>query len=143
MQDLEAAKRRLCESNLTLTIAKNGEIIYENASRGISGFLEAVKELRHKLEGASVADKVAGKAVALLCVYAKVRAVYAMILSKRAKIVLEENGIYHEWDCLVENVLGSGKSGMCPFETLAAQISNPTEAYERLKALQISLREGR
>jgi hypothetical protein len=142
-QDLTLAKKRLTEEeSLTLTIAKNGERIFETQSHGILGFLEAIERLGEALRGASVADKVVGKAIALLCVYAKVKMVYAATLSKRAKAFFEKHGVYHEWDELVENILDFEKAGICPFEKLATEISDPNEAYKRLKALQNSLKHG-
>ena len=139
MQDLEIAKKRLSEKGLRLSVVKDNEIIFESVLHGISGFLEAVEKLGDKLEGASVADRVAGKAIALLCVYANVKAVYAMILSKMAEAVFEKHAVYHELDNLVESVLDIDKVETCPFERLATEISDPAEAYERLKALQQSL----
>ncbi|MDI6691223.1 MAG: DUF1893 domain-containing protein [Candidatus Bathyarchaeota archaeon] len=140
-QDLTIAKNRLLKAkSLTLTIAKNREVIFEASSHGISGFLEAVEKLRDELKGASVADKVVGKAIALLCVYTSVKMVYAITLSKEAKAFFEKNGVYHEWDELVENILDFKKAEICPFEKLATKISNPKEAYKRLKALQNSLK---
>jgi hypothetical protein len=143
MQDLEIAKKRLSEKSLTLSIVKNGEIIFETVSNGISGFLEAIEKFGDGLEGASVADRVTGKAIALLCVYAKVKAVYAIILSKGAKSVFEKHAVYHEWENLVENILDINKAGICPFEKLATEISNPKDGYRKLKALQNSLKHGR
>jgi hypothetical protein len=143
IKDLETAKKRINENSLTLSIVKNGEIVFENASNGISGFLEAIEKFGAGLEGASVADRVAGKAIALLCVYAKVEAVYALILSKEAKFVFEKYATYHEWKKLVENILDVKKAGICPFEKLATEISNPKDAYRKLKALQNSSKHGR
>jgi len=140
---LEIVKERLSEKSLTLSIVKNGEIIFETVSNGISGFLEAIEKFGDGLEGASVADRVTGKAIALLCVYAKVKAVYAIILSKGAKSVFEKHAVYHEWEELVENILDVKKAGICPFEKLANEISNPKDAYKRLKALQKSVKSSR
>ncbi|MEM3699777.1 MAG: DUF1893 domain-containing protein [Candidatus Bathyarchaeia archaeon] len=140
-QDLTIAKKRLSEEKgLTLTIAKNGEIIFETSSHGILGFLDAVEKLGDTLKGASVADRVVGKAIALLCVYKSVKMVYAITMSSEAKAFFEKHGVYHEWDELVENILDFKKAGICPFEKLATKISNPNEAYVRLKALQDSLK---
>jgi hypothetical protein len=139
MQDLEKAKRLLREKGLTLSIVKNGEAIFETGSHGISGFLESIEKLEDGLEGASAADRIVGKAVALLCVHAKIKAVYASTLSEKAKAVLEENAIYLEWNDLVENILNTSGQGACPFEKLATEISDPSDAYLRLKALQESL----
>jgi hypothetical protein len=138
IQDLEIAKKRLNERRLTLSIVKNGKIIFETVSNGISGFLEAIEKFGDGLEGASVADRVTGKAIALLCVYAKVKAVFALILSKGAKSVFEKHAIHHEWNELVENILDVKKMETCPFEKLVEEISNPKNAYGRLKALQKS-----
>ena len=140
---MEIVKERLSEKSLTLSIVKNGEIIFETVSNGISGFLEAIEKFGDGLEGASVADRVTGKAIALLCVYAKVKAVYAIILSKGAKSVFEKHAVYHEWEELVENILDVKKAGICPFEKLANEISNPKDAYKRLKALQKSVKSSR
>ncbi|MGQ9641529.1 MAG: DUF1893 domain-containing protein [Candidatus Bathycorpusculaceae bacterium] len=140
LKDLEIAKNRLKEGNLTLSIVKNGKVLFETASHGVSGFLEAVEKCGDRLEKASVADMIVGKAIALLCLYAKVRALYAVMLSKKAKAVLEENSIYHSWENVVENILGADRESVCPFEKLADEISNPKEAYEKLRALQQSLR---
>ncbi|MCJ7559707.1 DUF1893 domain-containing protein [Candidatus Bathyarchaeota archaeon] len=140
MSDLDIAKSKLYEEELTLTIVKNGEVIFETDSHRISGFLDAIEKFGAKLEGASVADRVAGKAIALLCVYAKIKEVYAEILSKKAKTVFEQNGIHHEWKELVDNVLDLNKSGVCPFEKAAAGITDPREAYGAFKALQESLK---
>jgi predicted RNA methylase len=116
-------------------------VIFETSSRGISGFLEAIEKLGSMLENASVADRTAGKAIALLCAYAKIKAVYAITLSQKGKKVLEENSIYHEWSNLVENILDVNKAAICPFEKMATEISDPREAYERLKAMQHSMKQ--
>jgi hypothetical protein len=139
MNDLEIAKTQLHRKELTLAIVKNGEVLFETHSHRISGFLDAIEKLGNILEGAAVADRIAGKAIALLCVYAKISDVYAEVLSEKAKAVFEENGIRHEWKELVANILNLNKSQVCPFEKAAAEISDPKDAYKAFKALQESL----
>lgn len=138
MTDLEKAKSLLSQKILTLSIVKNNEIIYETRSHGIYGFLEATEKLGFKLEGASIADRIVGKAIALLCVYMKVKAVYAEVLSKKAKAAFEVNMVYHEWKDLVGNILNVDKTGICPYEKMAAKIVNPKDSLKQLKALQSS-----
>ena len=140
MSDLDIAKSTLYKKELTLAIVKNGEVLFETGSHRISGFLGAIEQLGARLEGASVADRVAGKAVALLCVYAKISDVYAEVLSRKAKEVFEENGVRHECKTLVDNVLDLNNSGVCPFEKAAADISDPEKAYAAFKALQASFK---
>jgi formylmethanofuran dehydrogenase subunit E len=138
-QDLETARRRLGEKGLTLSIVKERKILFETTSHGISGFLKAIDECEDELTGASVADRVAGKAIALLSVFAKIKAVYAPILSKKAKAVFEKNGVHIEWDQLVENILNVNQKRRCPFEEAATRITDPRDAHRRLKTLQGSL----
>jgi len=140
MNDLEKAKIQLTQRQLTLVIVKNGEILFETEFHRISGFLTAIEQLGKKLENASIADKVVGKAVALLCVYARVKAVYAETLSSEAKSLFEENRVTSEWKEIVEVILDDRKQDMCPFEKEANNITNPKEAYIRFKALQQKLR---
>jgi hypothetical protein len=135
MSDLDTAKSRLYGEELTLVIVKSGEVLFETVSHRISGFLGAIEQLGARLEGASVADRVAGKAIALLCVYAKISEVYAEVMSRKAKAVFEKNGICHEWRELVDNILDLNRSGVCPFEKAAAGISDPERAYAAFKAL--------
>jgi len=140
MNALEIAKHALYKKELTLTIVKNSEVIFETRSHRISGFLEAAEKFGDELQGASLADRVAGKAVALLCVYAKIKEVYAEILSKKAKAVFDQNGISCEWKELVDNILDLNKGDMCPFEKAAEGISDPADAFRRFRALQKSLK---
>jgi hypothetical protein len=135
MQDLQMAKGRLHDKDLGLLIVKNGHVVYESASRGLSGFLEVIGNDRTVLKGASVADRVVGKAIALLCAYVKVKAVYAVTLGIEANAVLEQHGIHHEWDGLVDDILDADRLRVCPFEKLVERISSPRVAYDKLRAL--------
>jgi hypothetical protein len=136
MTDLEIAKTELYEENLTLAIVKNGALLYSTKSPKISSLLEAIEKCGGKLEGASVADRVAGRAIALLCVYAKIKEVYAAVLSRKAQAVFKQNKISYHWKELVDSILDAEKMGMCSFEKVAADISDPEKAYKTFKGLQ-------
>ena len=135
MRDLEIAKKQLIDDQLTLVIVKNGQVLFQTSTHRITGFIGAIEKFDQQLNGASVADRVAGKALALLCVYAGIREVYAEVLSKKAQAVFEENKIEAEWKQMVDNVLDLNKAGVCPFEKLAAGISDPKESYGAFKGL--------
>lgn len=133
--DLEIAKDELHRKSLTLVIVKDFKVLFEDKAHGVSAFLEALETLKDGMKGASVADKVVGKAIALLCVYARVKAVYTPTLSLNAKNVLEKYGIYFEWDSLVEKILDSFGESVCPFEKAVIETDSPKEAYEKVKVL--------
>ena len=135
MQDLEIAKKQLYNKQLTLAIVKNGQVLFQTDSHRISGFIGAIEKFGTQLNEASMADRVAGKALALLCDYAGIREVYAEVLSRKAKAVFEENKVAVEWKEIVDNVLDLNKIGVCPFEKVAADISDPKASYGAFKAL--------
>ena len=135
MGDLDIAKSRLYKKEFTLVVVKNGKVLFDTRSHRIAGFLSAIEQLDATLEGATVADRVAGKAVALLCVYAGISDVYAGVLSRKAKAVFEEYGISCKWKELVDKILDLNRNGVCPFEKAAADISDPEQAYAAFKKL--------
>jgi hypothetical protein len=102
--------------------------------------LEAIDNCGDRLEGASVADKVAGKAIALLCAYAKIEEVFAAVMSRKAQAIFKKYNIVCHWNEIVENVLDASKTGICPFEKTAENISDPEKAYQSFKILLENLR---
>ena len=132
--DLELAKQRLGRENLSLVIAKKGRVLFETQARGISGLLEAIKKIGKNIRYSSVADRIVGRAVALLLVYSGVTSVYAVTISDGGIEVLKNLNILSEFDKRVPNILNLKKTDVCPFEKLVAKVSDSKEAYETLKA---------
>ncbi|MGC8998520.1 MAG: DUF1893 domain-containing protein [Candidatus Bathyarchaeia archaeon] len=141
-EDLKLAKKRLHEKGLTLVIVKDSIVLFESKAHGVFAFIEALDKFGDKMRGTSVADKVVGKAIALLCIYAGVLAVYASTISAKAKQVFENHNIYFEWGRLVEKILDASGEDVCPFEKTAMEIDDPKEAYGKLKALLENLKSG-
>ncbi|MCS7125063.1 MAG: DUF1893 domain-containing protein [Candidatus Bathyarchaeota archaeon] len=141
-EDLEIAKNELRRKNLTLVIVKDSKVLFESKAHGVSAFLEALEKLRVQMEKASIADKVVGKAIALLSVYAGIKAVYAAILSLEARGVFEKHGVYLEWAKIVDKILDASGTDVCPFEKAAVKIENPKEAYGKFKALIKTFQNG-
>jgi hypothetical protein len=77
MSDAQTAKNLLYANRLTLVVVKNGKVLFQTSSQRISGFIKAIDTAGGELKGASVADRVVGKAIALLCVYSGIQEVYA------------------------------------------------------------------
>jgi len=133
-EDLKLARERLEQKNLTLVVVKRSKVILETSAHGIRGLLEAIERLKGKMRGSSVADKVVGRAAALLCVYSGVAAVFATIASHEGIEVLLENHVSLEFDHSVPHIMDSKGTGVCPFEKLASTFSSPKEAYKGLRA---------
>jgi hypothetical protein len=112
---------------------KNGEILAQKKGDGIKPILEAIEELKEKMHGSTVGDRILGKASALLCVYAKIREVYAPQATKTAIAVLIRAGIPGQTDALITHIKNRYGTGMCPFEQLLLAVDSPEEAYTMLK----------
>ncbi len=133
-QDLELAKLKLIEEDLSLVIVKKGKALFETQKQGITGFLEAIERLDKNLIAASVADKIIGVAAAMLCVYAGVASVFALTISEEGIKVLGDNNIAYRFEKTVPNILNRDKKDVCPFEKLAMNSVSPEEAYVKLKS---------
>ena len=133
--DLELAKLKLTEENLTLVIVKHGKVIFETRKQGISGFLQAIDEQKKSLIGASAADKIVGVAAATLCVYSGLVSIFALTISEAGIRVLEDNNIACVFQRKVTNILNHNKTDVCPFEKLAMTSGSPDDAYLKLKSL--------
>jgi len=131
--DLEFAKKRLDQENLSLVIAKKGRLLFEAQAQGISGLLDAIRKIGEEIRESSVADKIVGRAAALLLVYSGVISVYAATMSDGGIEILKNHSIPHEFDTHVPNILNREKTDVCPFEKLVAKYSDPKKAYEALR----------
>ena len=139
MRDLGTAKEILKKRDLSLAIVKKGELLFESSSSGIKGLLQAIDKLEACLEGSSVADRVVGRAAALLLAYSRVREVYAATLSDEGLEVLKENSVPVEHDNLVPKILDRKGEDICPFEKFSITITSVEEAYRQLEAFTENL----
>ena len=142
MDDLQVAKEKLERGESALVFVKYSIPIYETDMGGLGGFLKAIDELGNKLSGASVADRVVGKAAALLCAHSNVVAAYAFTLSESGLRVLKENNIPFEFETLIPMILNMKKTGQCPFEKLVGDTSNPDTAYSKIRQLHNTLKHS-
>lgn len=131
MNDLNIARNRLKEESLSLCIVRNGEILFENKSTGIRDVFGIVKN--NSIEGSSVADKIIGKAVALLFIGAGVKGVFGISINKKALDILKKNDIKVEYDNLVDRLISN--NNVCKFEKAVLGIDNPKDAAEILEKI--------
>jgi len=140
MDDLTIAKQRLKDKELSLVFVKNSKPIFETKGEGLSGFLQAIEEYNGALSEASVADRIIGKAAALLCIYSKVKAAFAITLSQGGLEILNTHRIYIEFENITPTILNLRKTDQCPFEKLLENITEPNKAYEKIRRFYYSLK---
>lgn len=133
MDDLEAARQRLKDKELSLVFTKNSKVIFETDVEGLRGFLQAIEKLGGSLSEASVADKIVGKAAALLCAYCKAKAVFAVTMSQSGLETLKTHKIPCQYENLAPTILNRKKTDRCPFEKLVQDTADPKEAYDGIR----------
>lgn len=136
MHDLERAKSLLQNGGYTCVLCK-GEAVHTSFHRGVRPLLEL---LETDVSGFYAADKVVGKATALLYCLLNVKAVHAQVISSAALQVLQDSPIAVSWDTQVEYIKNRTGDGRCPMEQATEGIDDPQEALvaiqEKLKELQ-------
>ena len=81
----------------------------------------------------SVADKVVGKAAAMLFVKCGIKQVFAKTLSQNGKKILERFGIPYEYETLTEKIINRDGTDICPMEKTVLNIEDIEEGYTALK----------
>lgn len=135
-QDLLYAKDMLLGSNYTCVFCR-GDTLYTDDRRGIRPLLELI-DRNINLQGFSVADKVVGKAAALLYCHVGIRRVYASVISRPALEILELHGIDAQFENIVPAIRNRADTDLCPMEKAVWHIADPVQA---LRALRVALNE--
>jgi len=132
-QDLEQAKRLLKERSLAFAIVKEGEVIGTSAGKGVVDLMTLVDSKGPVLAGASLADKLVGKAVAAMVCCTGIKAVYTPVLSQAAQKMLQTCGVPLEYDELVPIILSRDGKVRGPLEQLLLEIHDPAKAVTALR----------
>lgn len=131
---------RLRLEGLNLFILKDGNLLFTTREEGMRPLFDAINSVGLSLlEETVVVDKIVGKAAALLISYFKAKEVHCIVLSVKAKEVLERQGVEHYWETLTSEIVNRTRTGICPFETAVMDVEDPRKGYERVYSALKSL----
>ena len=120
----------LDRSGMCLMVWKGGKVIFSSSNKGIRPHIEAIDELgRNVLRGSVIADKIVGRAAALLILYSIPTEVHAGVITTKARELLEMGGVLVRPDCEVYAIKERDGRIYCPYEAMVQGISDPEEAY--------------
>ena len=131
MTDIEHAKKFLTDAGYTCVICR-GDNIHTSEKRGVAPLIELL-DSKIDVRGYSAADKAVGKAAAMLFVLLGVSEIYAAIMSRSAKKILDEYGIKYSCGEEVEYIINRKKDGMCPMEKAVAGLDEPRKMIEAIR----------
>ena len=114
-------------------IWRHAEVIFSSPSKGIRPHLEAIERLgKEKLRGTVMADKIVGRAAALLMLYSVPAEVHAGVITTKARELLETGGILVYPKGEVSAIKEKDGRIYCPFEAMVQGISDPEKAYHAI-----------
>lgn len=112
---IQKAKELLKENNSTFVAIKGSEI-YTSQKRGVAPILDKIDENPDFFDGAVIADKVIGKAAAMLLTKYKVSEIFAVLTSEKAIEYLKHKAVTFSYDSKTEYIINRDKTDMCPME---------------------------
>ncbi|MBS6948840.1 MAG: DUF1893 domain-containing protein [Bifidobacterium scardovii] len=142
MDDLERAKAALFADDAFGCVACRSDETLNGTGHGVRPLLQWLSSGR-SLAGFSAADRVVGKAAALLYARLGVEAVYARIMSEEGLAMLQLYGIASSYEQLVPMILNRSGDGMCPIERSVQAIVDPVAAVPAIRAAVARLMTGR
>ncbi len=140
MSDIDKAKKLLKCGGYTCVLCR-GETVYTSVKRGVVPIFEKLEQ-QIDLTGFSAADKVVGKAAAMLFQLAGISVLHTEIISKPAKEFLEKTGIVFTYDIVTDKIINRKGDGLCPMETAVMNIDNSDEGFIAIKNKLDELRKA-
>lgn len=113
-------------------VVANGEICTFKG-RGVTDLYHLLQDDLGFLYEASIADKVVGKAAAALMALAKVKEVYADVVSRPALDLLSKTNVKIRYGTVVPYIINRTATGWCPLEILCFDCATPEECFHQIK----------
>lgn len=139
IERLERAKAALTGEITFAAILSDGSLL-TSAKKGIAPMMALLAENQESLRGAVVADRVIGRAAALLMEFAGVAAAYGGIVSSHALRAFAKSGLRLEYETEVAYIINRSGTGMCPMEETVLEIEDADAAYPALQKRLAALR---
>lgn len=128
---LEDIIRLLHEGKHSLVVS-NGEVRTFDR-RGVADLYALLREDSDFLKGASVADKVVGKAAAALMILGEVGELHADVVSRPALDLFADSGVRVSYGTEVPHIINRTKTGWCPLETCCRYCLTPQDCLVRIE----------
>lgn len=140
----EYAKKLLLEDKTLTCVFCKGKSVIKSDKAGLKPILGLIEQ-GLDLNGFCVADKIIGKAAAMLFIANGITEVFGSVMSKSAIAVFEKYGIEHSYEKLAEKIINNAGTGPCPMELSVESLQNPELAYftikERLEKMRNDMKQ--
>ncbi len=131
------------KSGASIAVAKGGRLLASRDGHSVRPLIEVLSEVGDELSGASVADKVLGRAAALvLLANPGITMVHGVVMSAHGKEALESVGIPYSYDLLVDFISNRTGDGMCPIEQMSLRFREPRDFVAAMREMYLTGRRG-
>lgn len=130
--DMLIALELFHRESLGLVIVKEGQVLYTGVEQRLLPLFKALGDLGERAWSSSVADKVTGRAAAMLLVCAKVKSCYSPLGSQGALEILESNHVTVKFEKIVPQILDVSGTQICPMERLVEGVTDPLQGRLKL-----------
>ncbi len=127
----KCARNMIKTGKANCVVVKNNKIICKSSDRGIAYIIKLYED--GLLKDAYVADKIIGKAAAMIFTLGGVSALYGETTSQSAIKWLSDKSISISYKDTPPYIINRKGDGMCPMEETVADINDEKEAYTALK----------
>lgn len=123
---------RLRTERCSLVVCNGGEprIFRE---RGVKDLYRLFREEPEVLRGASVADKVIGKAAAALLILGGVKEVFVEVVSAPARELFARSGIPLKYGSAVPHIINRTRTDWCPLEKRCYELTTPEACLAQIE----------
>ncbi|MDZ7671934.1 MAG: DUF1893 domain-containing protein [Halanaerobiales bacterium] len=133
MNEKELAINELNNSEYSLIIVKSNKIVYKSKKESVGSIVGLLENNPEILKDAIVADKIIGRAVAMICDYSSVNFCYGKIVSKGAVDIFEKRNLEYEAENIVKAIKNRDNTDLCPIEKLTLDVDDSEEGIKRIK----------
>ena len=116
--------------------------IYISEKRGVAPILEKIDSDPDFFKGASVADRVIGKAAAMLLEKYGAAEIYAQVTSEYAIAYLNDKNVGFTYDKRVDHIINRDGTDMCPMEKTVLDIDDADEGEKLIRNKIKSMMKG-
>ncbi|MBO5455502.1 MAG: DUF1893 domain-containing protein [Muribaculaceae bacterium] len=128
----------LCEmlhsGDHTLVVSSAEGIIRCFNGRGVGDLYRLLNSEPSFLSGATLADKVVGRAAAALMILGGVKEVHTDVISSLALSIFDGFGVSVSYDEEVHHIINRNHDGWCPLETRCKDCLTPEECFHRIES---------
>lgn len=125
MNGTEKVKGLLGDGVTFAAVSEKG--IYTSRKRGVAPIIEKIDEDSGFFKGASVADRVIGKAAAMLLEKYGAAEIFAQVTSEYAVEYLSDKSVKLTYDKIVDHIINRSGTDMCPMEKTVLNVDNADE----------------